>query len=299
MVKSIPVHIVTGFLGSGKTTAIINWLRNKNEQEQWAVLINEFGKVSIDFETLSPQATGNEKVYNIAGGCICCSARHNFEQDLKQIITHQNFDRIIVEPSGLGGADMISSIIKSIPELKLMPLICLVSAKSIDDSRYLRLPLYCNQIVSSDILIISQCDLLEGKDEVIQVLERVKVRYKNKLHYFVAENGKASNLALQTEPKTNANLLEKMILHTEALSDKNFQSESLELNGKLIFDETHLLNLFQSSGILRAKGYINTEKGWKFVNYTLTGFSSETCNERDKGMLVLIADKSVDLSVFR
>ncbi len=69
----IPVNIITGFLGSGKTTAIIRLLNNKPAGDKWAVIINEFGKVSIDSQTLrSSSDSGN--IYEVSGGCICCSA---------------------------------------------------------------------------------------------------------------------------------------------------------------------------------------------------------------------------------
>ena len=91
--KKIPVNIITGFLGSGKTTAILHLLKQKKAEEQWAVVINEFGKVSVDFETLSPKASKNEKVFEISGGRICCSAKEYFDENLNEIIAQQGFDR--------------------------------------------------------------------------------------------------------------------------------------------------------------------------------------------------------------
>jgi G3E family GTPase len=58
--EKIPVNIITGFLGAGKTTAIIHLLNQKLSDEQWAVIINEFGKISIDSQTLkSSTVKGN------------------------------------------------------------------------------------------------------------------------------------------------------------------------------------------------------------------------------------------------
>lgn len=98
----IPIHIITGFFGSGKTTAIIDLLNQKKEDELWAIIINEFGKVSIDFMTVDA-ATENQNIFDISGGCICCTAKAYFEQDLKKIVDLQKFSRVIIEPSGLGG----------------------------------------------------------------------------------------------------------------------------------------------------------------------------------------------------
>jgi G3E family GTPase len=61
MLERIPVNLITGYLGVGKTTAIVNLLKEKPEDEKWAVLVNDFGEVSIDHLTLHPKATRNCK----------------------------------------------------------------------------------------------------------------------------------------------------------------------------------------------------------------------------------------------
>ena len=86
--NSIPVNIISGFLGSGKTTAIINLLRQKTTDEQWAVIINEFGKISIDSQTLRSITSDTGTVFDISGGCICCSARGYFQENLEKIINN-------------------------------------------------------------------------------------------------------------------------------------------------------------------------------------------------------------------
>ena len=63
--KKIPVNIISGFLGSGKTTAIIKLLGHKNAGEQWAIIVNEFGKISIDCQTLSSSSPSGT-VYDIS-----------------------------------------------------------------------------------------------------------------------------------------------------------------------------------------------------------------------------------------
>ena len=97
--EKIPVNIISGFLGSGKTTAIIKLLKEKTASEKWAVIINEFGKISIDGQTLRSSSDAGS-VFDIAGGCICCSAKGHFQENLEKIIQSGNFSRIIVEPSG-------------------------------------------------------------------------------------------------------------------------------------------------------------------------------------------------------
>ena len=56
MTKKVPTNIITGFLGVGKTTAILNLLKNKPADEKWAVLVNEFGEIGIDGAMMSDKA---------------------------------------------------------------------------------------------------------------------------------------------------------------------------------------------------------------------------------------------------
>ena len=69
---TIPVHIISGFLGVGKTTAIRHAFHYRPENEKWAVLVNEFGEVGLDGLTLDSDE--GYVVKEIAGGCICCTA---------------------------------------------------------------------------------------------------------------------------------------------------------------------------------------------------------------------------------
>jgi len=86
----IPVHIISGFLGAGKTTMIIRLLGRKPETENWAIIINEFGKISIDAQTLqSKSAEGS--LYEISGGCICCSAKGYFAENLDKIVRAKGY----------------------------------------------------------------------------------------------------------------------------------------------------------------------------------------------------------------
>ena len=96
----IPVTIVTGFLGSGKTTLLSSLLRRAN-RERIAVIINEFGEVSLDDAFLD--AAGG-KIVALAGGCLCCAIAGDIVStlvDLYAARSAQNFDRVVIETSGL------------------------------------------------------------------------------------------------------------------------------------------------------------------------------------------------------
>ena len=102
--KRIPVNIVAGPLGVGKTTTINHLLSLRPENERWAVLVNEYGLVGLDAAlmkgpTSSKHAPGVE-IKELAGGCICCSAGFMFEVSLGLLLQRRPA-RLLIEPTGL------------------------------------------------------------------------------------------------------------------------------------------------------------------------------------------------------
>ena len=102
--KRIPVNIVSGSLGVGKTTTINHLLSLRPENERWAVLVNEYGLVGLDAALMKTDASvkGSSGVLikEVAGGCICCSAGFMFEISLVLLLQRRP-DRLLIEPTGL------------------------------------------------------------------------------------------------------------------------------------------------------------------------------------------------------
>src|SRR5271156_359677 len=98
----IPVTIVTGFLGSGKTT-LISGLLKKNPSRLLAVLVNEFGEVSVDGTLL--RAAGEEcgvEIHDLPNGCICCTIKDDFLPIMSQLQKRKGeIDHVLIETSGL------------------------------------------------------------------------------------------------------------------------------------------------------------------------------------------------------
>jgi cobalamin biosynthesis protein CobW len=100
----IPVTIVTGFLGSGKTTLIRHLLQNPGGR-RLAVLVNEFGTVGVDGEILKACADENcpeSAILELANGCICCTVADDFIPTVEKLLAlPQRPDHILIETSGL------------------------------------------------------------------------------------------------------------------------------------------------------------------------------------------------------
>lgn len=100
----VPVTVVTGFLGSGKTTLIRHLIRNANGKKL-AVLVNEFGSEGVDGEILKSCADANcptENIVELANGCICCTVADDFIPAMEQLLARNvRPDHILIETSGL------------------------------------------------------------------------------------------------------------------------------------------------------------------------------------------------------
>ncbi|MFZ0505408.1 MAG: GTP-binding protein [Chthoniobacterales bacterium] len=98
----IPVTIVTGFLGSGKTT-LISGLLKKNPSRRLAVLVNEFGEVSVDGALLRTAGEGcGVEIHDLPNGCICCTIKDDFLPVMSQLQKRkQEIDHVLIETSGL------------------------------------------------------------------------------------------------------------------------------------------------------------------------------------------------------
>ncbi|MGN6584911.1 MAG: cobalamin biosynthesis protein CobW [Rhizobiaceae bacterium] len=100
----VPCTVITGFLGSGKTTLIRHVLQNAGDK-RLAIIVNEFGDVGIDGDILKSCGVENcpeENVVELANGCICCTVADDFVPALDQILSRSpKVDHILIETSGL------------------------------------------------------------------------------------------------------------------------------------------------------------------------------------------------------
>lgn len=103
----IPVTVITGFLGAGKTTLVRHLLQN-NQGRRIAVLVNEFGEVGIDGELLrscqvcDDEEDPNSNILELTNGCLCCTVQEEFLPTMQELLKRRDrIDSILIETSGL------------------------------------------------------------------------------------------------------------------------------------------------------------------------------------------------------
>ncbi|MCG9580930.1 GTP-binding protein [Vibrio tubiashii] len=160
---SIPTNIITGFLGTGKTTAILNLLKEKPEGERWAVLVNEFGEIGIDGAMLTEQGA---LIKEVPGGCMCCAAGVPMSVAITALLRTKP-DRLIVEPTGLGHAHKVLATLTSSQfseYIDLRATIGLVDPRNLTKEKYLQNQNFTDQLAISDIVIGNKVDQCHVSD---------------------------------------------------------------------------------------------------------------------------------------
>ena len=118
-VKEIPVLLLTGYLGSGKTTLVNRILKNERGIK-FAVIVNDIGEVNIDEDLIAEGGivgSGDDSLVPLSNGCICCTLKTDLVQQLSGIAQSRKFDYIVIEASGICEPAPIAQTISAYPQI--------------------------------------------------------------------------------------------------------------------------------------------------------------------------------------
>ncbi len=170
----LPLTLISGYLGSGKTTAI-NHLLRQTHARRIVVLVNDFGDLVIDAELIETHAGDT---LTLANGCICCSMGGQFMKTLSRVLDMQpRPEHILIEASGVADPRRIADIAHAEPDMRLDCVTTFVDASAfcaqLDDAMISKC--ITDQIKAGDVLALNKTDLVEAKDvdRVRAALERI------------------------------------------------------------------------------------------------------------------------------
>lgn len=286
MAAPIPVNLVTGFLGTGKTTAIRQLLETHPGDERWAVLVNEFGEVGVDGALLDETGA---VVQEVAGGCLCCVAAPAFTTGLNRLIRQQRPDRILIEPSGLGHpAQILETLTGPLYEsvLEVRATLCVMDARQLSSPRHVGHEIFQDQIHLADVLVANKADLYSAADRAaFEQFVLSMVPQKQKLG--IVAHGRIDrdwldigrNEARRAAfPEAHAFLVEQGTNEPAGHNDADHDwllieghSDGYYRAGWLIrphqpWPEDRLRSLLDDIDVERKKGIFETADGWRALN---------------------------------
>ncbi|WP_293442089.1 GTP-binding protein [Planktotalea sp.] len=252
MPETLPVTIIGGYLGAGKTTLVNHLLRTSNGRKL-AVLVNEFGALPIDEDLIEAQG---DDLISIAGGCICCS----FGSDLSAALMNLSEfsvrpDQVVIECSGVAIPSAIVASVSLLDGFKPDGTVVMVDAETIQDAaidEYIG-DTITRQLADSDLTLINKVDLVDATH--VERLETWLTTLAPNARSLVAAHGKAP---IDMVLGLGVNSRES---HQMGHADGLFESIALAchnpLNGvtlaiKLTHDRMH---------VARAKGFFVDETG--------------------------------------
>ena len=195
MLQNIPCTLVTGFLGSGKTTLINQLIATKPTGERWALLINEFGRIGIDGALLASSqdshTTHDIAIREVSGGCICCTSQLPLQIALSRLLSDHHPKRLLIEPTGLAHPrELVQQL--SAPHwqtaLKMQAVITVLSALQWQQEKYRTHEGFQAHVRDADVLVINRYTQLSADEK--QALQAWVAKLNAQISIIWAESDK-------------------------------------------------------------------------------------------------------------
>lgn len=219
---TLPVTVLSGFLGAGKTT-LMNHVLNNREGLRVAVIVNDMGEVNIDADLLRGEVSlkhVDERLVEMTNGCICCTLREDLLIEVARLADEQRFDYLLIESTGVSEPlpvaetftfeDDAGRSLSSVARLDTM--VTVVDAfnfpRLVDEADYLKdkgmeigeedernvADLLIDQVEFSDVIVVTKTDLI-GADEADALLATLR-RLNPRANVLVADHGRVPPQAI-------------------------------------------------------------------------------------------------------
>jgi cobalamin biosynthesis protein CobW len=283
----IPVTIITGFLGSGKTTLISHLMKNP-QGKKLAIIVNEFGNLGIDGDILKNCADENcplENIVELSNGCICCTVADDFIPTMDSLLSlKEKPDHIIIETSGLA---LPKPLLKAFswPDIKskitVDGVIAIADSEAVSQGRFApdidavnnqrledpsidhETPLsevFEDQVSCADIILLSKTDLID-KNGIGIAREVIAKETKESISIIEIENGVVDpKLILGLDANAELDLHNRPSHHDGFDDHEHDDFDTVVIQIKEISDvnqlKARISNLAEKESILRIKGFV-------------------------------------------
>ncbi len=287
----IKIDVISGFLGSGKTT-LVKKLLQVYQDEKVVLIENEFGDIGIDGELV--ERDGFE-VFEISSGCICCIMQKDFVHLLNRIIKEFQPERIIIEPTGISILSEIIDILRKPEFTALFQINSLVTI--VDSVNYLKQfevfgEFFEDQISNASVLILSKSQFVDSQtlatigESLRELNQDAEILNKNWAVLTPEELKKLLDV--------QADLDLSGILHTDYKPCSENEFDALALKTSRTYSQEELEQILsllcqpQYGQVLRGKGFLKSSQGFLDFSYTNGQFTVTNSKFKSSGKLCLI-----------
>lgn len=311
MMTPIPTHLILGFLGVGKSTAILDLLGRKPSDEHWAVLVNEFGEVGVDGAIMEAEGVA---VKEVPGGCMCCVAGLPMQVALNWLIRREKPDRLLIEPTGLGHPSQVIETLTGESYqgvLSLASSLCLVDPRRLSEEKVVNNVHFRDQAAVADVLVANKCDLCEEDDLVrfrgwAGAFDPPKARIEETRHGRLELEWLTAPHSARpaTAPGAHHHHHDVAVPEPVSLEDEPWQrfmntGDDHHSCGWRITPETRfaydaLVDFCHGGHWLRIKGVVHTDQGWMALNLAGDSLSATPVEPNTENRLEIISYDPLD-----
>ena len=311
-ILAVPTNIITGFLGAGKTSAILNLIKSKPADERWAILLNEFGEIGVDGSIVQGQSHEDDGVYirEVPGGCMCCTAGLPMQIALTQLLRRARPHRLLIEPTGLGHPLEVLQTLSSDYNrdvLSIQKTLTLVDARNLSDERYTSHATFRQQLSIADIVVANKDDLYSDEDRtalrsfVTDVcrpdMQIVYTQYGD-LEVALLSGATATEVDpdLYDDGKPQPLLASELPIPecgyiTAVNEGEGFESIGWRFGAEKVFDRARLCTFLRGLDVERMKAVFITSDGVFAYNMTHDGLMEGELDDCAESRVEIIADR--------
>ena len=262
-----PIYVISGFLGAGKTTLINSLLESAPYSARIMVLVNEFGKISIDKKIIKADPLN---IVDLSGGCICCGLLTELIACLRFGLDELRADVILIESTGLGLPQEIArQALSPVFEGRVEGggIITVVDAGSVLTEES---PIIEAQLKEANVVVLNKIDLIDS-NMLLEIRERIKLITTLECSLFETSFGRVTYGDIFTRRYDRSHVTYTQTRPGEFDSTEGFANVCLVRNVPIDVDE--LIEFYEKHlhKIIRSKGFVMTNKGGVEVQLSRSG----------------------------
>jgi len=292
------VHLIFGFLGSGKTTLIRQFLTAQPDLSRTAVIVNEFGDVGIDGAIMEGN---NISIIELNSGCLCCNLKGPMLDAIDEIESSKQVDTLVIESSGLAEPiDTLEALTdpKLQSRIEIGPIVTVVSLPHFEKLCEFLGDFYTEQIRNADTIILNKVDLIDA-EESRKLRDLVRLQ-NNEADLLIAHN---CDVDLYTLFSMNHRKINDFVTQVEGLkrsspthaehAHEHMDSIVVENSKKIMRkDLEHWLSSLPND-LYRIKGFLNLDGQHTLLQYSM-GQCDLTPNKNANNYQIVFIGKHLD-----